>query len=446
MCEGKLSTSFRRNVLVRSVAAVLLVFVTGSSSVFAFPNLNDLKKAVKDVEKVEKGIKKIKEEVEDTKKSSETRKKNAQEKAEKDKIKNRIKSLPKVSTEFRAAVLDDNDAEVKRMIAAGESPDCVFNGETMLGSAAKHGSAKVVKVLLDAGVDPNEPCDQYGHIPLTRPMHTEISASSAVAVVEHLIAAGANVNATDFNREESVLMEACRNAPPEVVQVLIDNGADVNYETSDSETPLSAAITYNGGAGASYLSKAKILVKAGADVNATGVELPVQNSVLNAVTKFLISSGADVNKVLRANKSNYPIEATKSENLEALKILVKAKANMDARDKWNENALHKIGGAEYGNTTSYAGNARYNSITEITKFLAKSDVDLEARNNDDESPLDVAARWGCGGVCEALIKAGAKVNARNGNGKTALWYAENVRSDRDISGSNKILKKYGATY
>ena len=45
------------------------------------------------------------------------------ENAKNDAAKKRIKALPKASSELWAAAIDDNEAEAKRLIAAGENPD-----------------------------------------------------------------------------------------------------------------------------------------------------------------------------------------------------------------------------------------------------------------------------------------------------------------------------------
>jgi cytohesin len=50
--------------------------------------------------------------------------------------------------------------------------------------------------------------------------------------------------------------------------------------------------------------------------------------------------------------------------------------------------------------------------------LLKAGADKEAKNKDQETPLHVAARRGHADTVNALLKAGANVNAVDDNGKT----------------------------
>ncbi|MGN0728503.1 ankyrin repeat domain-containing protein [Treponema sp.] len=424
------------NFHVKSVSLVFLLFSIVFST-FATPGFKDFKNAVNKVQKIEKKVESVKKSAEQSKADSEAKKELSAENAKKEAAKKRIKSLPKASSELRAAAIDDNEAEAKRLIAAGENPDSVFNGITMMGEATTHGSAKVVKVLLDAGVDPNAACNQYGSVPLMNAARTD---RASPALVKLLIAAGADVNAT-VDRY-SILHRACENSTPEVVKILIDSGADVNYANGNT-TPISMSI--NPTTPADSLAKVKLLVKAKADVN---TYIPVGAPSLNEVTKFLIDSGADVNKVVdqgRWGKSTLLVEAVRGENLGAVKMLVQAKADLKATAKGGMSPLHVAATREYANTKSYAGTARYNNISEIVRYLAKAGMNVEARTDDDETPLMLAAMYGCGGVIDALVECGAKVNARTKSGKTALTLAKSQLTDSDTSGAVKALIKHGGT-
>ncbi len=67
---------------------------------------------------------------------------------------------------------------------------------------------------------------------------------SSSEVIQFLIDSGADVNVLTDNGMTS-LMYASRNRNPEVVQLLIDNGADVNAKDDDRWTPLMFASGYN---------------------------------------------------------------------------------------------------------------------------------------------------------------------------------------------------------
>lgn len=440
---------YKRNHFLSGLARKLCaaaVIAAVSSAVFAAPKLSDFKKAIdkiekaeKEVEKAGKKIKKVEKKIEKAKDISEQQNQTASQ-----------PNRPKASQKMIDAVRADRDAEVKQLLQDGEDPNSVsYNGtEPLLSVAATMGAAKAMKVLLDAGADAKA---TFGAVQMTA-LHSAVNTSkSSPAVVKLLIAAGADVNATlkpKAGEGNSVLMEACKNSSPEVVKLLVDAGADVNYKTKQySETALSKAVQPT--RPAVSLSIAKILVGAGAQVNdGWSLKNCIQYTELNDVTKLLIASGADVNAVIgnkNSPNSTYLIEAARNENLGAVKLLVQAKADVNGRDGDSNTALHILSTREYANTSSYAGNTRYKNITETVRFLIKSGADADSKNQKGETPLMLAAQYGCGDVCKALIDGGAKVNARDKGGRTALWYAKNNVSDRNTSGSLKVLMQHGAT-
>lgn len=69
-------------------------------------------------------------------------------------------------------------------------------------------------------------------------------------------------------------------------------------------------------------------------------------------------------------------------------------------------------------------------MIEIIASLSKAGADVNAKNDDGNTPLIYAACWGHVRQISALIKAGADVNIKDRNGKTALEIAqENNKTD-----------------
>ena len=158
-----------------------------------------------------------------------------------------------------------------------------------LDFAAHQDHPDVVRVLIDAGADIDTNND--GHSPL----HLA-SRSGALEVVKMLVKAGAGVNATDGNGRtclidaahyghtetvrylvglpevdvnyrgmcsETALHCAVNQGHPDMVQVLIDVGADIDTRNDDGHSPLHCASQEGA------LEVVKMLVEAGAGVNAT---------------------------------------------------------------------------------------------------------------------------------------------------------------------------------
>ena len=118
-----------------------------------------------------------------------------------------------------------------------------------------------------------------------------------ITKTKKLLMLGANVNATDVRGYSPLMMaEACTTRPgrPELVELLIANGAAVNLQARDGCTALMYAAK-NGDTQA-----VKALLKSGASVNIADNE--GQTALMNAVTfscdeetvRALLSAGADL--------------------------------------------------------------------------------------------------------------------------------------------------------
>jgi hypothetical protein len=107
-----------------------------------------------------------------------------------------------------------------------------------LSIAAREGHVAVVEAMVAAGADVNK-ADKYGVTPLYF-----AALEGHVAVVEALVAARADVNKADV-KGETPLYIAARNGHEAVVEALVDAGADVNKAMNDGATPLYAAKKYN---------------------------------------------------------------------------------------------------------------------------------------------------------------------------------------------------------
>ena len=119
--------------------------------------------------------------------------------------------------------LPRRSATVKRLLAAGANPAAhTDTGITPLTLACEAGSAEVVKLLLDAGADANQTLS-HGETPLMMAART-----GSVGVMQELLAHGAKVDARESLRGTTPLMWAAANRNTEAVRLLISKGADIN--------------------------------------------------------------------------------------------------------------------------------------------------------------------------------------------------------------------------
>ena len=106
--------------------------------------------------------------------------------------------------------------------------------------------AEMVRLLLAAGVSPNEPRAHDGATPLLFVTFRQYGGKSAVqtAMVLDLIAAGADVNRADSNNAPPILHAAqyCETA---AVRALLKAGARTNVKAKGGATPMMMAVIFN---------------------------------------------------------------------------------------------------------------------------------------------------------------------------------------------------------
>ncbi|MCI0443422.1 ankyrin repeat domain-containing protein [bacterium] len=158
---------------------------------------------------------------------------------------------------FTSAVQNGNAEAVKLFLKAGMPP--VVHGKSALWTAVEWGHVEVAQVLIDAGLNVNEP-GEYGETMLMR------SLNGKLAMVETLIKAGADVNkANDYKM--APLAVAAEQGKIDVVQALLKAGANVKARNTYGGTALQVAVLRG------YKDLVRILIDAGADVSRDRKEL-----------------------------------------------------------------------------------------------------------------------------------------------------------------------------
>ena len=218
-----------------------------------------------------------------------------------------------------------------------------------------------------------------------------------------------------------------------------------------------------------YKQIVRLLVNQRADINVkdNGGWTPLHIAVYNkkdALVKALISSGADLTIKDKNNKTAYAIaEENKDQDtmdllyrerdrreklhsaimrvypcLKEIKHLIDLGVCVDAKDRSGNTALHWASG---------------NGHADVVELLIGKGVKVGVRNGRGETPLSCVIRscWRdiekAKAIIEALIKAGADINAKNKDGNTALhWVSECGHADvvkllinagADINAKNK---------
>jgi excisionase family DNA binding protein len=195
------------------------------------------------------------------------------------------------------------------------------------------------------------------------------------------------------------LVEAAFEGDMVRVQALIEEGADVNERDASGRTALMIAANR----GHTY------------------------------VVQLLLERGADANA--RDNQGLTALEAAESRGFQRIVSLLSKfiayPAQQEAGSNWQSNAsasrlsLHRA--VDEGDFSALLS-------------LIETGADVNARSNDEWTPLMLATIKGHTSMIEALLKNGADVNARNKKGWTALMFAVSMS---DIE-AMRILLMHGA--
>jgi len=180
---------------------------------------------------------------------------------------------------------------------------------------------------------------------------------------------------------------------------------------------------------------AKLLVEAGADVNAKLGDWPLLLEAakfgdINLV-KLFVEHGANISETNRLGETALIIAINYSRNYDIAKLLI-------------DNGIDVNKGDHDGATPLME--ASLNDLTGVVDLLLKAHADVNARSAGDITALmEACSDYFFPGrdsveLVTKLIEAGADVNAVNEYGETALSYAMESKSPRVI----ETLLKYGA--
>lgn len=227
------------------------------------------------------------------------------------------------------------DAGPKARDARGNSP---------LMYAAALGSLESMNLLLEAGADPNAAND-FAATPL-------MWCAGDAAKVRLLLSKGARVDARSKLGRTPLLIAAYYDGSTEAASLLIEKGADVNARENSGNSVLAQV------AATSNVELARLLIARGAQVNNVdgGGFTPLHNAAAlsdryAAMVKLLLEHGAKVNVKSGDTAEivkNGPIligrvtplqEAAGQGNYEAVEALIKAGADINAKDIRNATPL-----------------------------------------------------------------------------------------------------------
>ena len=273
------------------------------------------------------------------------------------------------------------------------------------------------------------------------PLHQAIRAKDIdFALIKSLVSNGADVNAKDDDGYTPLNLAVRRHYNLELVKFLVSQGADVNVKDKHGCTPLHEAAKWN-----ENVEVVKFLVSQGADVNAKNDAgcTPLHGAAFRnknvEVVNFLVSKGADMNA--KSKFGSIPLHgAARSNTVEVVEFLVSQGADVNMKDDAGYTPLHRAvsscseyveyaeifcseffyDGCDTNALASAIREAKKDRMIEVIKFLIENGADVNAKANDESTPLHIAAHLDNSiEVIKFLICKGADVHAQDHNGKTA---------------------------
>ncbi|KAJ5931664.1 hypothetical protein N7516_006153 [Penicillium verrucosum] len=333
----------------------------------------------------------------------------------------------------------DNDADLE---IAGD------NDHTPLHTAACSGHAEVLKLLLEKGAKIHNGSDGTktplycaclnGHHQVVQMLlewepelmatHEEwiplfaASKGGFLDIVQLLIQKGADIGASNSFRETSLYI-ACENGHIEVVRLLLDKGADVHHPNQFGWTPVNTASDEG------FSDIVLLLAERGADINVPNQcgETPLSNACYKGhieVVRLLLEGRADI-EVENEPGETALFSACYKGHIEVVRLLLDKGADLHHRNRSGWSPV---------NTASDEG------FSDIVPLLAERGADISVPNEYGETPLYIACENGHIEVVRLLLDKGADVHHPNQFG----WTPVNTASDEGFSDIVLLLAERGA--
>lgn len=322
---------------------------------------------------------------------------------------------PDGSTPLMFAAFEGDVAEAGRLLKEGADVKATNNyGANAMRLAADTANTELIRLLLKAGADPESP-NADGETAL----HL-VARSGNVEAAKLLLRAGAKVNAVEQFGGQTPLMWAAARRHPQMVELLLSKGADVNarsavrdYQrvaTAESRaaprdrggfTPLMYAARDNCG------ECVEVLLKHKADVNLADPSfvVPVSIAMMNDnwdIAKRLVEAGADVNQWdmngssplyvaienMNSPGNRNPLDQdkpNKASGHELIKMLLDRGANPNQQLYWGAS----FGGSADRDMTPFLAACATGDI-ELVKLLLAHGANPKLATSDGRGPIIMA--------------------------------------------------------
>jgi len=271
-------------------------------------------------------------------------------------------SLAAATSELADAAMNRNKAVVRSLLLKKVDVNAAqTDGTTALHWAVRADDLETADLLLRAGANVSA-ANREGVMPM------QLAATNgSAAMIERLIKAGADPNASLSKFHDTALMFAARTGKADAIKVLVDNGAQVNaVETWGGTTPLMWAVSERN------LDAVKLFVANKVDVNAKSYFVPsAHGRGFEGATPEAPNAKQAVEELAGGWMTPLMFAARKGE-LDIGKVLVAAGADLKAIAGDGKDAL---------------GLATFNGQYDFASFLIDNHVDVNHADAQRFTPL-----------------------------------------------------------
>ncbi|MFL5330029.1 MAG: ankyrin repeat domain-containing protein [Gemmataceae bacterium] len=317
---------------------------------------------------------------------------------------------------------------VKLLLEHGADPeDGGYDGLTVSYFAIEH--AEVLKLLFDAGADPKVVVEYRGS-GLGSQASTLLHAAAGKGSIESaklLLAHGVNVDVSTAT-ERSPLYTACGAGQAEMVEWLLQNKANANARTKDGWTPMMLATKQvrpnHDEENAKYQAVIRVLERASVKLDAFAAiacnDIERMTSILRVDRKVGDSRDPAGRPALH--------RAVMLDRREIVKLMLDNGADPNIRSQEK--------GVGYDEETALLEGAFWGRL-EIAEMLLNRGANVNAKAAEGVVPLHEASRMGHIELARLLLKHGADANAIDNKGKSPLDWA------RESPEMAKLLRDHG---
>jgi ankyrin repeat protein len=339
------------------------------------------------------------------------------------------------SDRFYTAIRENNLPVLRSLLKSTDANTRDKRGTTPLMYAAASGSIDSMRAILAAGANVNATND-FGATAL-------MWGITDAEKVRALLAAGADVRAKSKMGRTPLYLAAANDGSSATVKLLLDRGANPTERDSIQSTPLLAA------AGTNDLVSIRLLLEHGADPNDADMYglTPLIQAAGNGNAKaieLLLGRGAKVNTVskpeITQGVKNGPIAlgnvtalhaAAPASGPEAIKALLDAGANVNAADIRNMTPLMLAIATDHADPR-------------VVKLLIERGADVTLKDREGQSSIDWARKFNAPAILRELGLQATKAQMSRVIIPASLATTRTPRAA--VQSGAEILQSTGATF